>query len=177
MVAPSAFGVCLAVIDGLGHGQEAAFAATLAASVLRAHPDDPIEQLIGRCHEALIGTRGVVMSLAVLDCQEQTMTWLGVGNVQAVLFRANPTIDCVGERLVVPGGVVGSHLPPARTSQRALRPGDTLILATDGIHERFADTPPRAGDPQRVADRILADYGLAIDDALVLVARFLGIER
>jgi len=34
-------------------------------------------------------TRGVVLSLASIDPAHGMMTWLGVGNVQGVLMRAN----------------------------------------------------------------------------------------
>ena len=50
-------------------------------------------------------------------------------------------------------------------------PGDTLILATDGIGTGFMDQAPDAG-PQQTADRILASFGKGTDDALVVVARY-----
>jgi phosphoserine phosphatase RsbX len=49
-----------------------------------------------------------------------------------------------------------------------------VVLATDGIGTDFADRLT-AGEPsQELADRILAQYGKESDDALVLVARYLG---
>ncbi|HEY3745971.1 MAG TPA: hypothetical protein VGL17_07010, partial [Gemmatimonadaceae bacterium] len=60
-------GALLAVIDGLGHGAEAAAAAREAATILRGHAALPVSDLIELCHEGLRKTRGAVMSLASLD--------------------------------------------------------------------------------------------------------------
>jgi hypothetical protein len=48
-----------------------------------------------------------------------------------------------------------------------------LVLATDGIrHDFVANLNP--GPPQAMADRILHQYAKGTDDALVLVAQYLG---
>ena len=60
-------GALAAVIDGLGHGPEAAHAASVAAAVLRRQPAEPVTDLMVLCHEALRPTRGAVMSLASFD--------------------------------------------------------------------------------------------------------------
>src|SRR5207245_2030712 len=57
-------GVLVAVVDGLGHGEEAAAAARLAVTTLDQFAPEPIASLVQRCHEALRGTRGAVMSVA-----------------------------------------------------------------------------------------------------------------
>jgi phosphoserine phosphatase RsbX len=55
-----------------------------------------------------------------------------------------------------------------------LRSGDLLILATDGVRTGFTSQVRLSDPPQQVADDILARHGKSTDDALVLVARFLG---
>ena len=88
VVQPSGDGLLIAAVDGNGHGAEAAAAAKIAAATLEAHaPESPIALLL-RCHEELKGTRGAVMTLAFVDLRDRTLTWLGVGNVEAVLFHA-----------------------------------------------------------------------------------------
>lgn len=172
LVHPLPGGVLLAVVDGLGHGPEAAAAARDAITTLQGHAQEPLIPLIKRCHEALRQTNGVVMSLAVLDSEHNALTWLGVGNVEGLLVRgdvlARPARDDVLQR----GGVVGYQLPPLQTSVRAVSPGDTLIFATDGIRSRFADGLDLDQPPQQIADLVLASHAKAIDDALVLVVRF-----
>ncbi len=82
-------GTLLAVVDGLGHGQDAASAAHAAVGAVDRYAREPLIDLVRRCHDAMVGLRGVVLGLAYLDPQAATMTWLGVGNVGGVLLRAD----------------------------------------------------------------------------------------
>jgi hypothetical protein len=164
--------VLVAAIDGLGHGPEAARAADLAAATLEHHAQEPVVTLIERCHERLTGTRGVVMSLASFDAQASTMTWLGVGNVEGALLRADPEIHPRHVWLLLRGGLVGFDLPRLRPATLQISGGDTLCFATDGIRVGFAEELSVHEAPQRIADRILARCIKGTDDALVLVARF-----
>src|SRR5689334_17018978 len=82
-------GALVAVIDGLGHGDEACKAARAAERVLVAEPQASVSELVQRCHHQLRGTRGAVMSVASFDGRRDTMSWLGVGNVEGLLFRAD----------------------------------------------------------------------------------------
>jgi phosphoserine phosphatase RsbX len=167
-------GALVAAIDGLGHGTEAARAATTAAQLLEAHPHESVVALIQDCHEALRRTRGAVMSLASFDGRESFITWAGVGNVEVVLLRMKKTQDRPREDLVGRGGIVGYQLPPLRATRIAVHHGDTLIMATDGIRGGFIDDVVLQRRPQETADSILAGYGKGTDDALVVVARYLG---
>ena len=55
------------VLDGLGHGAEAARAAQRGVDVLRQDPDKPLGVLIQLCHRALADTRGVAMTLVRIE--------------------------------------------------------------------------------------------------------------
>ena len=81
-------GALVALIDGLGHGNEASAAAIAAERVLLSTPYEAVDELVRRCHEQLRRTRGAVLSLASFDTERGAMTWLGVGNVEALLVRA-----------------------------------------------------------------------------------------
>ena len=165
-------GRLVAVADGLGHGYEAALAAKLAMITLTAQAHLPLPDLVKCCHEALLRTRGVALSIASLECEEDTMTWMSVGNVAGLLVRVNDVGNLDREHIVMRNGVVGHRLPPLRTTTLGLRRGDVLVFATDGIREGFqVDVRPDA-HPQHMADRILARYGKSTDDALVLVGRW-----
>jgi negative regulator of sigma-B (phosphoserine phosphatase) len=169
-------GLLVAAIDGIGHGEEAADAAKAAASILKACADEPIISLVEQCHEKLRPTRGVVLSLASVDPAHGMMTWLGVGNVQGVLARANGKNGNPKETLLLRAGVVGSRLPPLQATVLPVAKGDTLFFATDGINGDFAENLSVLGNPQRAADRILERYRIGNDDALVLIARLVGIQ-
>jgi negative regulator of sigma-B (phosphoserine phosphatase) len=167
-------GALLAAIDGLGHGEEAAAAANIAARVLQAAGNEPLISLLKRCHERLHSTRGVVLSLAFFNAVDETMTWVGVGNVEAVLQRADPAADPGYESLVLRNGVVGSRLPLLHAAIVPVMRGDTLIFATDGVRREFTERLARGDGPQQLADKILGQYAKGTDDALVLVARYVG---
>ena len=174
LVKPVRAGVLVSVVDGLGHGAAAAAAARAAVAALNRHAQESVLPLLQRCHQALAGTRGVVVSVALFDRADGSMTWLGVGNVEGVLLYADAGGRRGRERLVTRGGIVGSELPPLRAEVLAVAPGDTLVLATDGIQSGFADELTVDAPPQQLADQILARSGKSTDDALVLVARYVG---
>lgn len=167
-------GWLVAVIDGLGHGPQAAFAAKLTVTTLTSHAHLPLLDLVKQCHEALLRTRGVVMSIASLESGEGSMTWVSVGNVAGLLLRVNDFGNLEREHVVMRSGVVGHRLPPLRTTTMGLVRGDLLVFATDGIREGFqSDVRPDA-HPQETAAHILAQHARPTDDALVLVGRWRG---
>lgn len=170
-------GALIGAIDGLGHGDAAASAARTAGDVLGRHCAESVIALARRCHDALVSTRGVVMSLASFNGADQTMTWLGVGNVEGVLLRANARAVPMREQLLLRGGVVGYQLPQLSAWVLPLCRGDTLIFATDGIRTEFTSVVDSGGSAAGLADRILAGYAKETDDALVVVARYAGIAR
>lgn len=176
VVKPFFNGVLVAVVDGLGHGAQAAQAAETAVAALVSKPQDSVISLLRRCHESLRGTRGVVMSIASFNALKETMSWLGVGNVEGILLRADTKANPATETPVLRGGVVGVELPTLQAGIVPVARGDTLILTTDGVESRFAHDLPLSLSPQKLADHILAHYQKGTDDALVLVARYTGVR-
>ena len=178
LVQPFAEGILVAVVDGLGHGGEAAEAARIAVRTLKQGAGDSVDSLVRRCHQSLLHSRGVVMTIASFTTRSNfesgnaAMTCLAIGNVGGVLVRAEKP-DRERELLLLRAGVVGNNLPDLRTSVVPISPGDTLLLATDGIAEDFYQIGVN-NSPQKVADQVLATHNKGTDDAMVLVARFLG---
>jgi serine phosphatase RsbU (regulator of sigma subunit) len=171
---PHERGVLLAVVDGLGHGPEASRAAIIAIDALRQQPGDSVHALTNRCHAALTHTRGVVMTLASFDSADRTITWCGIGNVEARLFRHDANGTTSLESALLRGGTVGSQLPVLYASVIPVYPGDVLIFASDGIRPDYEHDVPLRSPPQRIADHLMQKYYKGTDDALVLVARFNG---
>lgn len=166
-----ASGVLVGVVDGLGHGRMAAHAAEIAARTLSLNAGESVMNLLKRCHDCLRFTRGVVMAVASFDLPGATMTWLGVGNVQGVLLRADLATNPRREFLLQRAGVVGATFDRPSAAIVPVTPNDVLILATDGINSGFASAAPFALTCQQAAERILEHYRKSTDDALVLVAR------
>lgn len=171
VIVPFPNGALVALIDGLGHGKDAHEAAVAAERVLLAAPYEPVGELVRRCHDALRRTRGVVISLASFDAERGEMTWLGVGNVEALLVRAQTMRT---EAVSMRGGTVGYNLPPLNPRTLLVHPNDTLVLATDGIRHGFKAEILIARTPQQIADEVLAHWSTGADDACVVVARYVG---
>lgn len=162
----------VAVIDGVGHGPEAAAAAEVAASTL-SHCEPDVASAVLECHAALADTRGAAVSLASINGREHTMTWLGIGNVESRLLHGPQPVPA-SESLLLHNGVVGHELSRLTPRTIPLSRGDLLIFATDGIRPDFADDLMPRGSCREIADRILQEHRVGSDDALVLVARYLG---
>ncbi len=174
MVKTTSNGVLLAVADGLGHGGEAAAAARVAMSCVENHGGPGLIPLVQLCHSSLKRTRGAVMNLAFFNGADSTLTWLGVGNIEGILIRADSSIAPPRETILLRGGVLGLNLPLLATTVMPILPGDTLVFATDGIANTFADSLSLMDSPQRLADKIGADFCKGTDDALVVAARYRG---
>jgi len=173
VVAPFPQGVLLAAIDGLGHGPEAANAAQIASETLENHAGEPVGDLVKRCHKVLHKTRGAALSVASLNTVGDMMAWVGVGNVEAMMLRADGTREALSLR----SGVVGYQIPSLRVVSLPILPGDLLIFVTDGIDGAFSQDIQPGESPDIVAANILSLYAKETDDALTLVARYLGMQK
>jgi hypothetical protein len=167
-------GLLVAVVDGLGHGHEAAEAARRAVLTIERSTQTLPAALILDCHRALQATRGVVMGIAHVDARADTLSWVGVGDVRALLFRVEPPGPPRQDALYSHNGVLGRSLPPLRTVTRSLVVGETLIVTTDGIRGGFMHELRAGESTERIANDLLQRYAVATDDALVLVARYRG---
>lgn len=177
LVKPTEQGVLLAVVDGVGHGDEATAAAQSAVAILESHANEPVVSLFRRCHEALMESRGVVMTLASVNALANTITWLGVGNVEGRVIRSDRSATVSVESVLLRGGMVGYQLPVLQANVIPVSAGDLLIFATDGIRGTFADNLLTNETPEHLAGHILERYFKGTDDALVLVARYLGVPH
>jgi phosphoserine phosphatase RsbX len=168
--------VLVAVIDGLGHGQEAAMASERAVATIKqhAHNESSLPVLVQHCHAALNGSRGVVMNLAIFNPANQTLAWLGIGDVEGRLLIKTSQSTYSEEALLIRSGVVGHRLPRLRTSVARIGNGDTLIFATDGVLPDFAEKLRIESEVNDIANHIVEHHRKNTDDALVLVARYVA---
>jgi serine/threonine protein phosphatase PrpC len=163
------------VVDGLGHGSAAAVAARLATAVLSENPAEPLDVLLLLCHRAIGETRGATMTLASIAWgRGARLSWLGVGNVSASVIEAAPGGPAVRTAVVQSAGIVGYQLPAAQSLTLALRPGDLLVMHTDGIRADYLGAVDLARTARQTADAILDGCARDSDDALVLTARYRG---
>jgi serine phosphatase RsbU (regulator of sigma subunit) len=91
-----------------------------------------------------------------------------------VLLRSDPRARPSRRDLIQQAGAIGVRLPTLQSSSEHLARGDIVLLATDGIHESFADTLGPKETTTGMADRILARHARPGNDSLILVLRYDG---
>ncbi len=171
LVVTTPTGWLLAVIDGLGHGPEAATAAKSFIEVIAQHSEEEPVKLIRLSHEALKSTRGGVGAVVTIDSRRRLLCWLGVGNVEGLVLHADATKPAT-EYITTRGGIIGYRLPELQPSFLQVKQSDMLVLTTDGVKNGFTQSIPQGRSAEQVAAYILDRYAKATDDALVLVARW-----
>jgi hypothetical protein len=178
----------LVVGDITGHGIDAVTGMVAARNALRglaatgAGPADLLRHLnYASCHltEGIAGT----VVCGRYNPETRVLRWARAGHLPPVLVR-----DGTAEMLPLPDGVLLGLDPDAEYEEAtlAMRGGDTLLLFTDGLIERRADSisdalreftaaaVPAGADAAAHADRILdnaiSDTG---DDACLVAVRIL----
>lgn len=153
------------VVDGLGHGVDAAIAATAAADYVATHLDNDLPDLFAGMNEALTSTRGAAVGVAVLDQAEGAMKYAGIGNTRAALFGWSV------RRLTGNPGIVGAGFRRLTVMELPYAPEDRLILWSDGLEERLSVSPEleRMRDNQALAEQLLEQYRHGVDDACAVV--------
>ncbi len=164
--APTPSGYRIAIIDGAGHGVEAARVAGLAGAVFNTSVQQSLTALLGACHQALLGTRGAVMSIA--DITDDQVTFLGVGNVDGLLFSGARR-----NRLIPDRGILGAALPTPKPQTLSLTAPWALVLHSDGITTKFFTELETASsiieDAHAFVRRAVEVGGRVSDDATVMV--------
>jgi phosphoserine phosphatase RsbX len=163
------------VADGLGHGRAAEAAALRAADVVNRCRAEPLDVLLQLCHRGLSDTRGAAITLARIDFETDTLSWIGIGNVTADLVTKGADGVQIRASALLAGGIVGYRMPHAlATHQVSIGPGDLLVIATDGILDNHVAGIHFAAPAMAIAEHILSAYSRESDDALVLAARHRG---
>lgn len=159
--------VLVAVVDGLGGGEEAARAARAAEAVLDAHPEWPLQELIQRSHTALHSTRGAVIGVLRLDTTNASASYVGVGNIGVHVY-SRKSIKPISKN-----GILGFRLPALLELQYTYDPGDTFVLFSDGVSARFGQENhvDLRQSPQQISQLILERYGKTSDDATVVTVK------
>jgi anti-sigma regulatory factor (Ser/Thr protein kinase) len=163
----------LTVVDGLGHGSEAAAAAREAERVFAAQgaadPWPSLPALLQACHVALATTRGAAMAVAEIDGAAGRLRYAGIGNIASSVLTAG------GQHgLASHNGTVGHHLRKVQVFEQPWPEEATLVMTSDGISSRFgleAHPGLLTRRPGLVAGVVYRDFTRQRDDATVLVAR------
>jgi phosphoserine phosphatase RsbX len=162
----------LGVVDGLGHGPEAARVAEAAvAACVSSGADASVPELVAACHHALVGTRGAVATLVEID-RSGSLSWAGIGNIGSVVLTpggGRPAVD-----LAAVPGILGMRTIACRTGRIRLADGDVILMATDGVDGGFRWDVDARTDLGLIVRRVVTGSTGGPDDALLLAARYLG---
>ena len=161
-------GTWLLLVDGLGHGVDAAAAAGVALDAFRPRqsPGEVVEDL----HSALRGTRGAAVACAFIDHGRGSVIFAGAGNIAGLVTGpAGQT-----QRLLSHNGTAGVALGRVGEQTVGWSPDATLVMHTDGLRSSWSpdDFPGLfSRHPAVVAGVLYRDLARGTDDAGVVVVR------
>ncbi len=161
-------GLLLALVDGTGHGENAALAADRIRVHLTSWASADLKTLMQGAHQALLGTVGAAVSLLFVSPRLMHARYLGVGNT-GLARRAGASW-----RPVSKDGMLGHRLPTLLEQGTDLASGDLLVLWTDGLGGMPDAVSPRdtMRGAQELADGLVERQGKAHDDAGCMVLRW-----
>jgi anti-sigma regulatory factor (Ser/Thr protein kinase) len=158
------------VCDGLGHGVDAARAASRAIDTFYRHAERSAPDVIGAVHDALRSTRGAAVALAELDRRQRTVRYCGVGNIGAVIVRP----DGRAHHLVSLPGIAGHAMRRLQPFTSEWPAGGVLVMHSDGLGTHWSlgryDGLLRRR-PDVIAGVLFRDHRRGRDDATVVVMR------
>lgn len=162
-------GLTICAADGLGHGPEAAVASDAAVALACTRAGLAPATLMGLAHDALRGTRGAALAVAVIDDTKKELRFCGVGNIAGCVFD-----NGARRHLMSHNGIVGSNLRKLQEFTHPFAPGAMVILHSDGIATRW-DLEAYPGlvfrHPSLIAAVLYRDFARQRDDTMVLVVR------
>ena len=162
---------CIFIGDATGHGLAAAVVITMVQSILRAHPSHVSGpgELLAHCNRHLCDKRvsGFVTGfLGIFQASTRRLTYACAGHPVPLLKSSNrQTVSRLDAIASYPLGVDPDTTFTERSSR--IRPGDTLLLYTDGIAEAV-----NADDEMFAEERLEAAFRESRERPAGLVAHF-----
>jgi anti-sigma regulatory factor (Ser/Thr protein kinase) len=159
--------VAAVVVDGLGHGPDAARAADAGADAFALRPFAGPAEAIGDMHMAMSGSRGGAVGVAQFDGQSCLLTFAGVGNIAAALV--SPTAS---RGMASHPGIVGGQFRKAGHFDYPDAGGQLLVMHSDGLQSRWRLTDYPGlwhRHPAVIATLLHRDFSRGKDDVTVLV--------
>ncbi|HEX4038273.1 MAG TPA: SpoIIE family protein phosphatase [Acidobacteriaceae bacterium] len=161
--------VKILLVDGLGHGHDAADAAREAVAAFHRRVELQPGELLGTLHDALKKTRGAVAAIAEIRPEEGVLIYAGVGNISAVVLSGGTSRSLISHNGTL--GMVTSRIQEFRAEW----PADALlVLHSDGLQSRW-DLSSYAGlmsrHPALIGATLLRDFRRTRDDASVVVVK------
>lgn len=160
--------LALLMVDGLGHGAEAARASLRALPALVRTADAYPPDLLAAVHRRLLGTRGAAGAAVRIDRRRGRGEFCGVGNLTGVVLSGE------SHQLSSRPGTLGLKLPFPYCEAFPLPRYAMVLMHTDGIRQQWnlARYPRLLAQPPIIIAAVLVhDYWRPRDDAAVVVMR------
>ncbi|WBO61766.1 PP2C family protein-serine/threonine phosphatase [Streptomyces camelliae] len=183
--------LAVAVGDVIGHGLGAAAVMGMLRSALSAairaleRPAQALE-VLGLYARSVEGALGTTTFKGVIDTRSRLITYSSAGHPPPVLAHPDGRCELLDQATDPPLGARPQHVPRPQASL-PYKPGDTLVLYTDGLIERRGQDIDAGLDQlidvlsefgrlgtEQLADTILARLGVASggrDDVALIVVR------
>jgi anti-sigma regulatory factor (Ser/Thr protein kinase) len=157
------------VVDGLGHGPDAAAAARAAISAVEKNAQHEASQIMDSVHNALRPTRGAAAAIVMIEAESERCTYCGIGNISASVRGEGNARNMVSHN-----GILGHQVRRMQEFQYPFPKGALLVMHSDGVatHWDLAAYPGlEARHPALVAAALYRDHSRGRDDTTVLVLR------
>jgi len=168
-VSTASVGRSLLVVDGLGHGPEAAEAAVEAVRLFNRYNGHQVDTLVDYIHGGLRATRGAAIAVARHDPAARKIVYSGIGNIAGVL-AVNGNL----RRMVSMAGTAGYNARKIQAFDYPFESG-LVIMYSDGLSSSWTlDKYPGLATfhPTLIAAILYRDLSRRRDDSTVLVGKW-----
>jgi hypothetical protein len=165
------------LVDGLGHGPEAAAAAKEAVEVFEDDPFRTLPAMFNLSHVRMQGTRGGAMAAAQIDGVASKLQYVGVGNIAGHLRAVDSTS---GRGLLSHNGTVGVRIRHTQEVSYECPADGLLVMHSDGLQSRWSfDNYPGLAvrHPAIIAAILYRDFTRGRDDVTVAAVRISSATR
>lgn len=157
-----------ALFDGAGHGIAAHQIAKRAIEFVANSNEQSIKNTITNLHKELLGTRGGVIVMCVVNKVTGNCTISGLGNIGARFLAPENRV------LQLRGGVLGYEIVNPIVHECSLGPEAILLLHSDGVSQTFKisnSVSIKHLTAQDIAEEVMTHHSKLSDDASVIVIR------
>lgn len=156
------------VVDGLGHGKDAAVSADKAVDIFLVN-NAPLDKLVEIIDQNLRNIRGTVLSIAELIPEQEEINFISIGNIFNRIIIGDNTVTLFNHY-----GTVGVILSTLEIKKYKWPSMALLIMHSDGLttHWDLKDYPGLTyAHPSIIAAILYRDYNRGNDDIVVMVIR------
>lgn len=159
----------VAIVDVTGHGYEASKTAARIERFFNKCRSGDAGRIMHRLNDTIVGTQGAAVGLCLIDTQQGSLEYAGIGNTVFRRFGEHDT------RLVSRDGIVGVNMRAPKIQNLALENRDLVLMYTDGISDKFRFDPHSGTQHQRtsvIANKLIGEFGKGYDDAGCIALRY-----